>query len=203
MSENTTKQVPDEKGRRNLARRWLGSNVDSIDLYVEIRESASDIESPEYVRIRVDVAFLDTVLRRRDICRLENEANINGSDVLASPVAMLYSRWRLNAGAALDDRFEMVVDDCEFWFRNSASECETQCVSIKVLSNWLQGTPTLKDRTQKELDSDCFRWHGCALFYAKEDMERVVNEVLLEYPEVEARQLAIDMETRIRVSGDI
>lgn len=180
--------------------------IDALDfapfsLYIQAVDSTEHTVGPRYVRVVIDLAFMDKLERRNAFCAAENLTecleNLSPRDwdrthglAKGQPASAQVEQWKL------------MVDTDEFCFfgrQDGENITESRLVSTAGLSRWLHGAPD-DAQTADEIERDgesCFRLVGNVLVHAEEEMPEFVEMLRLSCPEFAASVLEAEMAKRI------
>jgi len=176
--------------RKNLATEWSQVDANGFDLYVANKDITDHITGPRFIRIRVNQTFLETVRRRMQFCCTEG--------LHETVERRLPESWDGFSDERSVGVWRFQVNKTEFWFKactDGVSSTESNPIFISSLTDLVTGVPWKAD------DDDLFHLYGGCVFYAEDDFEDLLENVLDQHPEVAARQVVIEMEAKIRSTG--
>jgi hypothetical protein len=163
-----------------------------VDLFIAAtNRTDGNTVGPDWVRLRIDQAFLSKLLRCRDFCIEEEQ---DRTDSAREPTAVSTSQ---STDEIAVEHWAFAVSPSCFWFEAWGEGdiiADSNLVSLPNLLRWLHGVPT------DAAPADGMRWYGGCLFACddnegdlSEKVDELLESVLASCPEVAAQQHAIEL----------
>lgn len=164
-----------------------------LDFFIGAHFDSEMLTGPEFIRVRLDTAFLVDIHAKMAVCATHgfNEANVR----------MAPSSWD-GRGQAKVLSWNLHLDTETFWFVGSnlsgSATCTSHSLSIDYVLRALQNVVVDERKTDQGLFDMLF--HGSALFHHEESIETLLEGVLEQHPEIAATATADHMHASISSS---